>query len=139
MASGDNSGPDFALALHMTAMHIDTIQSTRETHMSMNRLYLLLGEHLGKHVPEDQVFPAMVEYCKRHGLDTPWDNNLKGTTPEQAIGKQIKAVFRLSSETPGETETVTGTVVVVHPYRGILALFPSGHILVNQIDLWEFA
>lgn len=139
MASGDNSGHDFALALHLTAMHIDTIQRTRETHMSMNRLYLLLGEHLSKLVPEDQVFPAMAEYCRRHDLDTPWDNDLKGLTAEEAAGKQISAVFRINDDNPEEIETVTGTVLAIHKYRGILGMFPSGMILVNQVDRWEFA
>jgi ribosomal protein L19 len=139
MASGDNSGHDFAIALHLTAMHIDTIQRTRERHMSKNRLYLLLGEHLKKLLPEDQVFPAMVEYCKRHGLDTPWDNDLNGFTPEEATGKQINVVFRINDDNPEHTETVTGTVLAIHKYRGILAMFPSGMILVNQIDRWEFA
>jgi hypothetical protein len=139
MASGDNSGFDFSIALHLTAMHIDTIQRTRETHMSMNRLYLLLGENLSKLVPEDHVFLAMTEYCKRHGLDPPWDNDLHGKTHEEAVGKEITAVFRINDDNPEETETVTGTVLAIHKHRGILGLFPYGMILVNQIDLWEFA
>ena len=120
-------------------MHIDTIQRTRETHMSTNRLYFLVGEQLNKLVPENMVFPAMVAYCKRHGLDTPWDNDLNGFTPEEATGKQISAVFRINDDNPEETETVTGTVLAIHKYRGILAMFPSGPILVTQIDLWAFA
>ena len=120
-------------------MHIDTIQRTRETQMSMNRLYLLLGEHLSKLVPEDQVFPAMTEYCRRHDLDTPFDNDLHGKTHEEAVGKEISAVFRINDDNPEETESVTGTVLAIHKYRGILAMFPSGPILVTQIDLWAFA
>jgi len=138
MASGDNSGFDFSIALHLTAMHIDTVQSTRETHMSMNRLYFLVGEQLSKLVPEDQVFPAMTEYCKRHDMDTPSDNDLHGKTHEEAVGKEITAVFRINDDNPEDTESVTGTIIAVHKYRGLLCWFPSGMILVNQIDKWEF-
>jgi len=134
-SSGEN---DFPLAMHMTAMHIQQIQATREPTMSLNRLYNLIGNHLKTLVPETQQFAAMCAYCERHGLDTPWDNDLKGITPEQAIGKTISAVFRINADDPEHTETVTGKIVAVHEFRGVLASFPAGLILVNQIDLIEF-
>jgi hypothetical protein len=139
MASGDDSGYALALALHQVAIYIDTIQGGREANMSMNRLFFLVGERVKYLVPENQQFTTMVEYCKRHGLDPPWDNDLHGKTHEEAVGKEITAVFRINDDNPEETETVTGTVLAIHKYRGILAMFPSGTILVNQIDLWEFA
>ena len=136
MAFGDY---ELALALHMTATHIEQIQRTRETHMSMNRLYFLVGEHLKKLVPEEYVFPVMVKYCKRHSLGMPWDDDLQGKTHDEAIGKQIKATFRLTDNNSEDTEVVSGTVLAVHPHRGILAQFPSGIILVTQVDLWKFS
>ena len=134
-SSGEN---DFALPLHMAAAHIHQLQATREPTMSLNRLYKLVGDHLKTLVPETQQFAALCAYCDRHCLDTPWDNDLKGITPEQAIGKTIAAVFRINADDSEHTETVTGKIVAVHEFRGMVASFPAGLILVNQIDRWDF-
>jgi hypothetical protein len=104
----------------------------------LDALYIVIGEIIRGLVPEISVHQAMLRYCEVHGMDVPWDNDLKSLPGGRhgAIGQIIWCKFRMTEDDTYNTFWISGAIISVHAFRGILVNFPDGPILVSQIDEW---